>query len=86
MGKPQIAVRIEPSLLEELNNYVERTGTSKTDVVVTAFAKRMPFGLIATYLRSGSKIPLSQRVAELEAKVEELQASINKITIKVLEV
>ena len=77
MGKPQIAIRIEPSLLEELNNYVERTGTSKTDVVVSA---------IATYLSSGSKVPLSQRVAELETKVEELQLLIQKIEIKLLEV
>ena len=38
MGKPQIAVRIPPFLLEKLNNYVERTGTSKTDVVVSAIA------------------------------------------------
>lgn len=66
MGKPQIAIRIEPSLLEELNSYVEQTGTSKTDVIVTA---------IATYLRSSSKIPLNQRVAELEAKVNELQTA-----------
>lgn len=77
MGKPQIAVRIEPSLLEELNNYVERTGTSKTDVVVSA---------IATYLSSGSKVTLNQRVAELESKVEELQILIKKIKTKILEV
>ncbi|WP_235006876.1 hypothetical protein [Calothrix rhizosoleniae] len=30
MGKPQIAIRIPPSLLEELNGYVERAGTSRT--------------------------------------------------------
>ncbi len=68
MSKPQIAIRIPPSLLEELNSYVERTDTSKTDVIVSA---------IATYLGCG-KIPLSQRVAELEAKVEELQILIKK--------
>lgn len=72
MGKPQIAIRIEPSLLEELNSYVERTGTSKTDVVISA---------IATYLNCGSSVPLSQRVAELEAKVEELQIFMNKIKL-----
>ncbi|MGK7874001.1 MAG: hypothetical protein AB4426_12025 [Xenococcaceae cyanobacterium] len=33
MGKPQIAIRIPPPLLERLNNYVKQTGTSKTDVV-----------------------------------------------------
>ncbi|MFM6321544.1 MAG: hypothetical protein ACKPH1_17455 [Microcystis panniformis] len=34
MGKPQIAVRIPPPLLAELNQYVERVGTSKTDVII----------------------------------------------------
>ncbi|MFN6198771.1 MAG: hypothetical protein ACK4YS_09235 [Aphanizomenon sp.] len=38
MSKPQIAIRLSPSLLQELNNYVELTGTSKTDVVVSALA------------------------------------------------
>ncbi|MBD2607070.1 ribbon-helix-helix protein, CopG family [Scytonema hofmannii FACHB-248] len=69
MSKPQIAIRIPPSLLEELNSHVERTGTSKTDVIVSA---------IATYLGCGSDVPLSQRVAELETKVEALQVLIKK--------
>lgn len=64
MSKPQIDIRIPPSLLEELNSYIERTGTSKTDVVVSS---------ITTYLGCGSDVPLSQRVAELETKVEVLQ-------------
>ncbi|MFM6436947.1 MAG: hypothetical protein ACKPH4_04375 [Microcystis panniformis] len=34
MGKPQIAVRIPPPLLAELNQYIERVGTSKTDVII----------------------------------------------------
>lgn len=69
MSKPQIAIRIPPSLLEKLNSYVERSGTSKTDVIVSA---------IATYLGCGSDVPLSQRVAELETQVEELQGLIKK--------
>ena len=64
MGKPQIAVRIPPPLLAELNQYVERVGTSKTDVIVSA---------IAQYLGCAETVPLSQRVAELETKVKELQ-------------
>ena len=64
MGKPQIAVRIPPPLLAELNQYVERIGTSKTDVIVSA---------IAAYLGCAETVPLSQRVAELETKVKELQ-------------
>ena len=64
MGKPQIAVRIPPSLLAELNQYVERIGTSKTDVIVSA---------IAAYLGCAETVPLSQRMAELERKVAELE-------------
>ncbi|MFM6517736.1 MAG: DNA-binding domain-containing protein [Microcystis panniformis] len=64
MGKPQIAVRIPPPLLAELNQYVERVGTSKTDVIISA---------IAAYLGCAETVPLSQRVAELETKVKELQ-------------
>ena len=63
MDKPQIAIRVPPSLLEELNSYDERTATSKTDVI---------FSAIATYLSCGSDVPLSQRVVELEARMGEL--------------
>ena len=65
MGKPQIAIRIPPPLLAELNQYVRLTGTSKTDVVTIA---------IAAYLGSNDSIPLSQRIAELERKLAELEA------------
>jgi len=65
MGKPQIAVRMPPSLMEKLNSYVEKTGTSKTDVVVSA---------IATYLGCAESVPLSQRVAEIERRVNQLEA------------
>lgn len=74
MVKPQIVVRLSPELLKELNNYVELTGTSKTDVVVSA---------LATYLRCDSNIPLSHRVAELETKVEELQVLVNNKPLEV---
>ena len=69
MGKPHLAIRIPPPLLAELNSYVERVGTSKTDVVVSA---------IATYLGCAETVPLSQRVAELEVKVEQIQAWMKK--------
>jgi hypothetical protein len=64
MGKPHLAVRIPPSLLAELNSYVEQVGTSKTDVVVSA---------IAAYLGCAETVPLSQRMAEVERKVAELE-------------
>ncbi|MEA5553291.1 DNA-binding domain-containing protein [Anabaena cylindrica UHCC 0172] len=64
MSKPQIAIRMPPSLLQELNNYVELTGTSKTDVVVSA---------IAQYLGCADNVPLNQRVGELERRLREIE-------------
>lgn len=72
MGKPQIAIRIPSSLLNELNNYVNKTGVSKTDVVVSA---------IAQYLGCVENIPLSQRVTELENKVKELNTLVKSISL-----
>ena len=69
MTKPQITIRLSPSLLNSLNQYVEQIGTSKTDVVVSA---------IAQYLNCAESMPLSQRVAELETKVKQLEVSFNK--------
>ena len=65
MGKPQIAVRMPPSLMAKLNSYVEKIGTSKTEVVVSAIAK---------YLDCSEDVPWSQRVAEIERRVAELEA------------
>ncbi len=45
MAKSQIAVRVPPTLLEKLNSYVEKTGTSKTDVVVSAYAAMLQIEL-----------------------------------------
>ena len=64
MAKPQITVRLSPSLLMELNHYVENIGTSKTDVVVSA---------IAQYIGCNESVRLSQRVAELELQMKELK-------------
>lgn len=61
MGKLQIAVRISPPLLEELNSYVEPVGMSKTDVV------------IARYLDCAEDVSLSQRLAEVERKLMALE-------------
>ncbi|NCS19607.1 MAG: DNA-binding domain-containing protein [Microcystis aeruginosa G11-06] len=67
MGKPQIAVRLPPPLLAELNQYVERVGTSKTDVIISA---------IAAYLGCAEIVPLSQRVSELELRMKKLRTLI----------
>ncbi|WP_009547519.1 hypothetical protein [Crocosphaera subtropica] len=65
MSKSQIGVRIPNTLLNELNSYVEKTGTNKTQVIVSA---------IAEYLGCADNIPLSKRVAELERKIAVLEA------------
>ena len=70
MGKPQITVRISPSLLNSLNQYVESTGTSKTDVVISA---------IAQYLDCSDSKPVNQRLAELEKRMSAVEA---KVTVE----
>ncbi len=67
MTKPQITIRLFPTLLTELNQYVESTGTSKTDVVVSA---------IAQYLGNAESMPFSQRLAELERRVTAVETKI----------
>ncbi len=67
MKKPQISVRLSPSLLAELNHYVENSGTSKTDVVVSA---------IATYIGRNESVRLNQRVAELEKRMAMVESKL----------
>ena len=67
MTKPQISIRISSPLLTELNQYVKQTGTSKTDVVVSA---------IAQYLGNAEAAPMSQRVAELEKRLAALETDV----------
>ena len=71
MTKPQITVRLSPSLLAELNHYVEKSGTSKTDVVVS---------VIAQYLGCADNVPLTQRIAELEMRVNQLEALVKPVS------
>ena len=72
MGKPQITVRLSPSLMGELKQYIERTGTSKTDVVASALAQ---------YLDCAEEVPLSQRMVELERRMAVLEAQ-SKLELK----
>ncbi|MEI6445523.1 MAG: DNA-binding domain-containing protein, partial [Nostocales cyanobacterium ELA583] len=58
-----------PSLLQELNNYVELTGTSKTDVVVSA---------ISQYIGCADNMPLNQRMGELEKRLRELESKFDE--------
>ncbi len=69
MARPQIVIRIPPYLLEQLNTYMDQTGASKTEVVV---------GALAQYLGCVENLPLSQKVAELEARMAQIEASMKK--------
>lgn len=69
MEKPQIAVRIPPSLLDKLNSYIKETGTTKTDVMINA---------IAQYIGCVDSVPLTQRMAELERQVKEVKDLVKK--------
>ena len=67
MKKPQITVRLSPFLLAELDQYVQNSGTSKTDVVVSA---------IAQYIGCNEGVRLNQRVAELERRVAMVESKL----------
>ena len=69
MTRPQIVIRIPQYLLEHLNTHMEQTGASKTEVVVSALAE---------YLATVESLPLTQRVTELEARMAQMEACINK--------
>lgn len=64
MVRPQIAIRLPHNLMSKLNMYVQRTGSSKTEVMV---------GALAQYLDCPESIPLTQRVTELEINIRELE-------------
>ncbi|MDJ0661753.1 MAG: DNA-binding domain-containing protein [Crocosphaera sp.] len=51
MIKSQIAVRVPSPLLAELNSYVEETGISKTEVVVSAVAKYLGYTYLETQVK-----------------------------------
>ncbi len=65
MSKSQLGLRIPTSLFNELNRYVEETGTSKTEVVCSA---------IAEYLGCADNVPMSKRMAEFEKRLAVLEA------------
>ncbi len=65
MTRPQIAVRIPPSIFEKLNKYVD-------DVVVRA---------IAQYLSCAKNVPLINRVDDLEKKMAELEFQVRSQTV-----
>ncbi len=69
MVRPLITIRIPHDISLQLSTYMQQTGASKTEVVVSALAQ---------YLGCVENLPLSQRVAELEARMAHMEASMNK--------
>ena len=59
-----LAVRIPPSIMDKLNDYVENTGTTKTEVIV---------GALAQYLDCTQDLSMPKRMADMERKVAELE-------------
>ena len=64
MAKSPISVRIPRPIMEKLNDYVESTGTTKTEVIV---------GALAQYLDCTQDLSMPKRMAEMERKVAELE-------------
>jgi hypothetical protein len=75
MSKPQIAIRLSPSV-STARTHVELTGTSKTDVVVSAIPTER--FAIAQYLGCPDNVPLNQRVGELEKRLTELESKFDE--------
>lgn len=69
MTSVSVGVRIPSNLYEKLLVHISNAHVSKSEVVISA---------LANYLGATEDVPLSQKVANLEAKVEELQALVKK--------
>jgi predicted DNA-binding protein len=69
MNKAQISIRMPYSLLDQLNAYAEKTGLSKTEVVVRA---------IANYLSSEGDVSLHQRMGKVEKQMRELEILVKR--------
>ncbi len=65
MNTVQLGIRIPANLNQRLSDFMEQTGISKTDVVVSA---------LASYLGCTEEISLTERMASIEAKVAMLEA------------
>ncbi len=70
MASLQFSVRIPPELDKRVKEYAAKNNTTKSDVMVTALAR---------YLGYESKVPLAQRVVELEQKMAQLQVQIEQL-------
>jgi len=69
MSSVSVGVRIPSNLYEKLLAHTSKVHVSKSEVVISA---------LANYLGCTEDVPLNQKVADLEAKVEELQVLVKK--------
>ena len=67
MNTVQLGIRIPSNLNERLTTFMEQTGISKTDVVISA---------LASYLGCTEEISLTERMASIEAKIAPLEAMV----------
>lgn len=67
MNTVQLGIRIPANLNERLIAFMEQSGISKTDVVVSA---------LASYLGCTEEIFLTERMASIEAKMAQLEAMV----------
>ena len=65
MATQQLNLKVPVSIYQRLDEYVERTGVTKTEVVVNALAQ---------YLGCEENVALLQRVAHIEARLAMLEA------------
>jgi predicted DNA-binding protein len=65
-----VGARIPPSLYDKLSEYLDLVGATKSEILTAALAQ---------YLGATEDLPLSQRVAVLEAHTKELQNEIARL-------
>ncbi|WP_013320606.1 ribbon-helix-helix protein, CopG family [Gloeothece verrucosa] len=70
MVKPQISIRLAPALLERLNRYIERTGRSKTEIIITA---------LSGYLGANDGDDLGNRLTRLEENMADLLTTVKDL-------
>ena len=68
MSNISIGIRIPTNLHKRLESYIAETHLTKTEVILNALAQ---------YLGAAEEVPLSQRVAALEAQMLELKGLVN---------
>lgn len=70
MASLQFSVRIPPELDKKVKEYAVKNKTTKTEIMIAALAR---------YLDCESKVPLTQRVVELERQIARVQEQIEQL-------